>query len=203
MIGVAVSTEGLAEMERVIDALGDRGVLLAKAAAGVERRWREHLRERYVSRDRDGVDFWADAARSVASEVTGSGAVVRVSQLGLRLRYEGGTVLPGKGISSYTGRPTRALAIPSGRVPVRDGRRISPGEAGPLVFVKARGGEVVGYLIAGEIAGVISRGKNKGRPRVRKKGPLLFTLKMRVAVRGDAGVIPVGGELLGDVGARG
>lgn len=188
--------EGLREMERVVGELGNGRKLLEAAAAGVERRWRRHLLERAAARDKGGVDFWARAARSVSSEVSDGRAVVRVVQVGLRLRYEGGVVSAGKGISSYTGRATRALAIPSDRVPVRDGRRVSPGEAGPLVFVKARGGDVVGYLIGGEVNGVISRGKNKGRPRVRARGPLMFTLKMRVAVRGDAGVLLEGRELL-------
>ncbi|MCW1926290.1 hypothetical protein OKA05_27295 [Luteolibacter arcticus] len=144
------------------------------------------------------MTFWADVAGSVSSEVSGSGAVVKVSELGVRLRYEGGTLTPGKGISSYTGRATRALAIPSERVPVRGGRRIAPGETGPLAFVKARGGEVVGYLFEGEVSGTISRGSNKGKPRVRRKGALLYTLTMRQAMRGDPGIVPEGGELLGD-----
>ena len=202
-VEVLFSTEGLdAAMERVLGVAGDRGKLLAAAAAGVERRWQGHLRERYVPRDRDGVSYWADVVRSITSEVTDSGAVVKVSGLGLRLRYEGGMVLPGKGTSSFTGRPTRALAIPSDRVPVRDGRRIAPGQAGPLAFVAARGGDVVGYLIAGEVAGTVSRGSNRGKPRVRAKGPVLFTLKLRQAMRGDAGIFPEGGKLLEVPGDR-
>ena len=199
MMRVEVSADGLAEMERMLGALGDRGELLAAAAAGVERRWQAHLRERYVPRDRDGVRFWADVVSSMVSEVKESGAVVRVSGPGLRLRYEGGVVTPGKGTSSYTGRPTRALAIPSDAVPVRDGRRVAPGQAGPLAFIAARGGDVVGYLIAGEVTGTILRGSNRGKPRVRAKGPLLFTLKLRQAMRGDAGILPEGEELLGGV----
>ncbi|MEK7951730.1 hypothetical protein [Luteolibacter soli] len=196
MIGVSVSAEGLVEMERVVGELGDGRKLLEAAAAGVERRWRGHLEERYVPRDRDGVDFWGRVVRSMRGEVSESGAVVRVEEVGVRLRYEGGVVVPGKGISSYTGRATRALAIPSGAVPVREGRRISPREAGPLVFVKGRGGETVGCLLEGEVSGVISRGKNKGRPRVRRKGGVMFTLVMRQVIRGDAGILPSGEVLL-------
>ena len=77
------------------------------ARLGMSECVREHLRRRNGTRppSRYGLpksNYWADAADSVTSEVSGNVAAVNVEQEGAALHYFGGTVHPKK----------KALAIP-------------------------------------------------------------------------------------------
>ena len=78
------------------------------ARLGMSECVREHLRRRNETRppSRYGLpksNYWADAADSVTSEVSGNVAAVTVEQEGAALHYYGGTVHPKRG---------KALAIP-------------------------------------------------------------------------------------------
>lgn len=90
------------------------------AAFGVTELITQHLRDRNASSThRAGFpksDYWADAADSVQTTVSGSKATVTIEKEGVALHYEGGTVYPKK----------KALAIPLDPV-VAD---IWPSEAG-------------------------------------------------------------------------
>lgn len=59
-------------------------------------------RQHYYSGARQGTSFVVD----------GDAAVVGIHQVGMGLRYYGGTVRAGQGVSSYTGQPTKYLTIP-------------------------------------------------------------------------------------------
>lgn len=184
----------LDELNLRIDAamagLIDKATIHDVAAKAVRALWDKHLRENYVPKDKF-EDFWADVANSLESKASAESGEVSVEQLGTRLRYYGGTVTPGKGISSYTQKLTRALALPTFSVPVVEGRFVRPARAGPLAFVRAmNGGDVIGYLFQGEVRGTISRGRNKGKPRVVETGPLMYTLKLRHVTRPDKDIIP-------------
>ena len=77
------------------------------ARLGMSECVRDHLRRRNETRppNRHGLpksDYWADAADSVTSDVSGNVAAVNVEQEGAALHYYGGTVRPKK----------KALAIP-------------------------------------------------------------------------------------------
>jgi hypothetical protein len=149
------------------------------------------------------TNFYAKAARGIEVESNDQHAIVRIPKLGFALRYHGGTVTPGKSISSHTGLPTRALAIPSDDVPyVGDSEEVhrqKPGEyPGLLAFIPARaGGRTVGYLLDGEEK-TITRGKNKGKTRIVPKagGSLLYTLASEIIHQPDESVLPSEGVLL-------
>lgn len=168
-------------------------------AAGVEMTVGEHLRG--LNSRSPNTDFYAAAARGVETEADDRRALVRVPKLGFALRYHGGTVEPGKSISSHTGELTRALAIPTDRVPVvgpPDGRhRQRPRDAGLLAFVPARNKDhTIGYLVQGEEK-VATRGPRKGQTRVvpLAGGALLYVLTDQASHDPDPGVLPDGAVL--------
>lgn len=168
-------------------------------AAGVEAAVGEHLRG--LNSRSPHTDFYASAARGIETEADGSRALVRIPKLGLALRLYGGTVTPGKGISSYTGLLTRALAIPGDNVPIvgpPDGRyRQRPAEAGLLAFIPARGRDTtVGYLIEGEER-TVTRGKRKGQKRIvpTAGGKFMYTLVSEVTHDPDPSVLPSDEEI--------
>lgn len=138
---------------------------------------------------RGGREYWGGAAKATTAQITGDGVLVSVKQPGVRLHWLGGTVRPGKGTSSKTGAPTRALAIPQ-----TDALRgIMPGgHAGPLAFVPARSGALVGLLVDG-VQKTSTRGKNKGQPYVAPapNGAVKYALVTRTVHHPDPTVLPL------------
>jgi hypothetical protein len=158
---------------------------------------KDHLTAKYLPRDGPRGDFWADVISSTESTATSEAATVTLNELGIGLRYYGGEVTPGKSISSYTGELTKALAIPSDKVPVAGGRQIRPGKAGILAFIQSRNpGETVGVLVEGALQ-KITRGVNKGKDRRIPKpgGSLLYTLRTITRHKPDPNILPSDDEL--------
>lgn len=182
----------LASLKAKTAAMADKPGLHGSIADAAGKLVRDHLTKNYLPRDGPRGDFWADVIESTESVGDKVSARVILGELGVSLRYNGGEVTPGKSISSYTGELTRALAIPSAKVPVRDGRQIRPGRAGILAFIRSRSpGETVGFLVEGEER-VSKRGKNKGNPYTVPKagGSLLYTLRKITRHRPDKGILP-------------
>lgn len=178
--------------------VGDRAGLHRAVATGLIDGVQDHLIQRYVPRDRGGVEFWKRAADSVSAISDDEGAEVSINHPGVRLRYTGGEVRPGAGTSSRTGRKTTALALPTDRVPVANGARIPPGKAGPLAFIPlAKGRETVGVLVQGREV-VITRGRNKGKRRVEPVpgGGLMYVLRSITRHRADPNIFPDDQRLL-------
>jgi len=191
-----------ASVEAVKAAMKDPAGLHGSIALGVKKATSDHLTANYLPKDGPRGDFWADVIRSITTTATAAEARVSLNELGVALRYAGGDVTPGKSISSYTGKPTLALAIPSDKVAVAGGRQIRPGRAGILAFIrKATGGETVGFLVEGEeIPG--KKGKNgKTRTKPRPGGALLYTLRTITHHKGDKRILPEESALLEAAGA--
>jgi hypothetical protein len=173
-------------------AMADSDGMHGSIATAAMKLVRDHLTGKYLSRDGPRGDFWADVIHSTESTADGSSATVSLNELGITLRYNGGDVLPGKSISSFTGKITKALAVPSDKVPVAGGRQIRPGRAGLLAFVRAASaGETVGYLVEG-MPKFATRGKNKGKPYIVPKpgGSLLYTLRTITRHKADPNILP-------------
>lgn len=188
-----------ARLDAVAAALADSAAIHEAMAAGVERIVGDHLLG--LNSRSPNTDFYASAARGIETEADGEGALVRIPKLGFALRYYGGTVTAGKGISSKTGKPTRALAIPDEDVPVvgpPDGRhRMRPGEwPGLLAFLPTKSTKSTGVLVEGEEKD-ITRGKNKGGKRIVPKvgGKLIYVLAESITFQGDESVLPSQGAL--------
>lgn len=131
--------------------------------------------------------WWGRAARSVkTSSVSGTLALVEVSQRGAALRYHGGTV------SQKPGGPL--LTIPTEHVPVRDGTRLAARDIDDLAYIPRRSadGKRKGFLVQGEKY-TVSRGKNKGKTRTRPVfGPwqVFYILRTETTHKPDPTVLP-------------
>lgn len=180
-------------LEQIARVAGDKEEMHREISEEVADLIGAHLLAKYVPRDKNGVDFWADVRNSIEASGSPKEALVTLEEIGLRLRFYGGDVTPGKSISSYTGKLTRALSVPSKDVPAEGGRQIRPGRAGLLAFIRSatRGGNLVGTLVEGmEVP--ITRGKKKGQKRIvpRPGGKLMYTLKTITRHKGDKKIIP-------------
>lgn len=190
--GGIAALKALAENRR-----GLHGVLATAVADGVA----DHLTA--LNSRSPNTNFYGNAASSVEHEATDAGAEVRVPHPGTALRYYGGTVTPGATISSFTGKPTTSLAIPTDQVPVVDRRRLSPREVGVLAFIpnRGKGSEgTKGYLVEGEQV-INKQGKNKGATRIKAikrddGGRLMFILREFTTHEQDLSVMPSITELL-------
>lgn len=190
----------VAELKNSEHAMRDKEGMHGSIAIASEKLVKDHITAKYLPRDGQRGDFWADVIESTQSTSDGNSANVVLSELGVSLRYFGGEVTPGKSISSYTGELTKALAIPSDKVPVSGGRQIRPGRAGLLAFIQsARGGETVGFLVEGIAVARKRDGKRgkKGEPYTIPKpgGSLLYTLRTITRHKGDKGILPSDDEI--------
>lgn len=153
------------------------------------------------SADRLGAEhsgFWADAARNVqVPQIEGDNIAIGINKLGLRLRYYGGTVTPGKSLSWKTGKPTQWLSIPA--VADAYGKRtqefdFSAGGVGNLHFVFFR--PDLAALVE-NLASVIKKGRNGVYKHVASTiGTVIFWLKKSLTYKADPTVLPTDKEML-------
>jgi len=126
----------------------------------------------------------------------GKSSVIRLTEIGIRLRYYGGEVRPGKSISSFTGKTTKALAVPTKNVPIKGGRRVRPGRYDGLIafLSNKRGGDTSGYLVEGEEVTRKRKSKrgDKGSKYIKPKkgGSLLYTLRKVTRHKADKNILP-------------
>ena len=122
-----------------------------------------------------GERFYKDAAEATRLEMQGDAALISVAHHGVRLRWKGGVVTPGRGTSSHTGKPTRLLAIPVKK------RMEAPGRYKPLAFepIKKRP-HLKGILLEGEEKTASRKYKDKPAGRAiivpKPNGQLMFRL---------------------------
>lgn len=122
-----------------------------------------------------GEHFYKDAADSTRLEQHGAEAEIRVEHRGVRLRWKGGVVKPGAGVSSHTGRATKLLAIPGKK------RMEAPGRYRPLFFMPVKGRpHLRGLLLEGEEKTAAKKWKDKPAGRAvivpKKNGTVMFRL---------------------------
>ena len=191
-ISNASASARIAELAKSLD---DRRELHGSIATAALEVTKDHIQEKYVPRDGPRGDFWADVRDKTASSYNDKSATVTLNEVGIALRYHGGEVTPGKSNSSYTGKLTKALSIPSLNVPVSGGRQVRPGNAGLLAFIKkAGGGDTIGYLVEGSTK---TRKKKTKRGDIgtdyivpKAGGMLMFTLRTITRHKGDPGILP-------------
>lgn len=195
-VSVSISLDAtliIADLKAFGAAMKDKKGLHKSISTSVLDAVRDRLKAEYLPRDGPRGNFWADVIASAQAKSSEEMATVSLTELGIGLRYRGGEVTPGKSISSYTGELTRALAIPTLKVPVKGGRQVRPGKAGVLAFIQGNrlGGETIGYLVEGETR-TAKKGKNKGKPYTVAKpgGALLYTLRTITRHRGDKNILP-------------
>lgn len=171
----------------------DRTALHEAMAAGVEKNVSEHLLAK--NSNSPNSDFYASASKSTEVKADEAGALVLITKRGMALRYYGGRVLPGKTISSFTGKRTTSLAIPSDDVPMagKEGRK-GPREMGILAFIPSKKSGTVGVLVEGEL---INRKRGGGQRVVPKDGgKLMYVLRSWTDHKEDKTLLPTLAGLL-------
>jgi hypothetical protein len=115
-IAVQVQDGATPAVNRLAAFLSGPGAVKVLAIAG-RKVVKEHLDNLQATRpNRLGgprTDYYGAAARATNWRQDSEGAIVAVSQVGMRLHYLGGTVTPGKSQSAYGSGPTKYLAIPA------------------------------------------------------------------------------------------
>jgi hypothetical protein len=103
-------------LRRLTDALQDER-LLPVFARSVENAMRDNFDQLEETRPNKlggkREHYYSGARKLTEFKIDGNTAYVFTTQVGMRLRYFGGTVEAGKNISAYSGQPTKYLTIPA------------------------------------------------------------------------------------------
>lgn len=146
-----------------------------------------------------GRAFWGDAAKATKmTEATEQKAVVAVEQRGVALQYYGGTVTAQGHVSEMTGKPTRALLIPTKRSPLYLRRR-SLNELGldkeRIHIIRSMNGKA--YLVADTVKRVkLKPGEKNGRRKTKDKKTFIFlgSLRRSATIKPHPHVLPTAAE---------
>jgi len=161
-----------------ISGLTDHPKLKEIASLAAVETWQEHLDQHYVAKPNKlggaATGYWTEVRNGIVGHPTATGATVTARGPGLSMKFDGGVVRPGKGTSSYTGRPTQMLAIPVS--PLAHGKR--PGDFGKSLFLVQLHGPAAA-------AGLVKR---QGRSKTR--GTLMFILTRQAKIKADKGITP-------------
>lgn len=123
--------------------------------------------------------YYSGARASTSFVIDGDQAVIGVRQVGMRLRYYGGTVRAGQNASYMTGQPTKYLTIPV--TPESYGHR-----AADFPDLKVLWGASGPYALARAEHGTVAKGANAKTV----SAEILFILKKSVDVEADRTMLP-------------
>jgi hypothetical protein len=161
-----------------ISGITDHPKLKEIASLAAVEAWQNHLDQHYVGKPNKlggaATGYWSDVRNKIFGRPNATGAQVTARGPGLSMKYDGGTVRPGKGTSSFTGRPTQYLAIPVS--PLSHGKR--PGDFGKSLFLVQLHGPAAA-------AGLVRR-----QGRSNKRGQLLFILTKQAKIKADRNITP-------------
>lgn len=144
------------------------------------------------------TNYYTGAAEGTSWTPHDDGSVtISIRQIGLRLKYYGGTVTPGKNISAHSGKPTRFLTIPVN--PKAHGRRASEFD---LELVYNHNGEPVALAtkrdFGVQIKQTVSKaGKTRTTQRAGRRGEIMFALVRSIKVRPDPSILPAPDRIYG------
>jgi hypothetical protein len=187
-----VSGHGLTTGARVKAALQPRrvGAVAGRAATNV---LRAHLFARNADKPNalggKRTNYYAQAARSTSYAFDGDDAVVvSINQIGIRLRYYGGTVKP---------RTAKFLTIPV--APEAHGKRAR--EFGNLELVFGEGGRPIALATKGDRrVQITANAKGKlVKKVVGRRGVILYRLVKSATFAADSTVLPLPDVLMGGV----
>ena len=123
--------------------------------------------------------YYSGARAGTSFVVESDAAIVGIRQVGIRLRYYGGTVEAGRSISQFSGKPTKYLTIPV--TPEAYGHRAADfpdlvvlwGRNGPFALARAQQGNVA-----------------KGPHLSTTQAEVMFVLKATVDIPADDTMLP-------------
>lgn len=198
MITITVNTEEIVRAVMASEALSaffsDLNLLHDAIRAEAEAHLKAHLLK--LKSRSPNTGYYGKAAAGVNSRSDEKAATLIIHMPGIALRRFGGTVTPGRTISSKTGQPTKAIALPTKHVPVINQNRALPKDFPNLAFVPNRkGGDTTGYLVEGEQR-IAKRGKRKWQyiTVAKKDGNMLFVLRKKTTHQEDPTVLPSDAE---------
>lgn len=131
--------------------------------------------------------FYKDAARSVFVEPAGENLCVNIYKRGVKLQWLGSGYLPGGVLkpsgntSQVTGRPIKALSIPTKAAPYN--KSIFRSRL-PLAFIPTnKRPDVIGVLVGAKPV-MVQRGKRKGQTALRadKSAPIYYVLMTQATI---------------------
>jgi hypothetical protein len=194
-LGIVTQRDDISSLlERVKDAAAAKGLTLVMGRA-VANQVRDHLVALNAERHRYGRNYYAQAARSVGVRATEGFALVTISQVGIRQRYYGGTIVP---------RTKRYLTIPAR--PEAYGMRA--GEFNDLDFTMVldpKSGNLRAALVrrASSSISIVKRKRKDGSFSFKTKatdfnagGVVMFWLVRKVSQAADPSVLPTREEML-------
>jgi hypothetical protein len=171
--------------------------LIGRAAA-------EATRQHYIELNRDRpnalggarTNYYLGAARGTSFTVYDDGVIISIRQIGIALRYYGGTVTAGKGVSALTGKPTRFLTIPVN--PRAHGHRASEFD---LEVVYNHNGVPVALATKSTLGVALkqSKGGKVLKRAIGRRGEIMFLLKRSVTQQADPSVLPQPDRIYGAV----
>lgn len=170
----------------------------AAATEATKRHYEQLNRERPNALGGARTNYFLGAADNTSfttDNVDGS-VIVSVRQIGLRLKYYGGTVTAGKAISAFTGKPTRFLTIPVN--PKAHGHRASEFD---LELVYNHNGVPVA-LATKSTLGVQLKATKTGkvtRRTIGRRGEIMFLLRRSITVQADPSILPAPDRIYGAV----
>jgi hypothetical protein len=184
-------------MEKFRAVLDDKAMLHDAIRAEVEAVVKKHLLA--LNSRSPNTGYYAKASASVNSTADAQAAIISIQAAGIGLRRFGGEVKPGRNISSKTGQPTKAIALPTKHVPIINQNRARPKDIPMLAFVPNRkGGDTTGYLVEAEMK-LRKAGKNKGKyiatAKPKGEGKMMYVLRKRTSHEADPAVLPSDEEL--------
>lgn len=134
------------------------------------------------------TNYYLGAAKSTSFTIVDDGVIVSVRQIGLRLKYYGGKVTAGKGVSSFSGKPTKFLTIPVH--PRAHGKRASEFDLelvynhdGVPVALATKSTRGFGELGSKHLSG--------------RRGEIMYLLKRSVMVKADPSILPAPDRIYG------
>lgn len=141
-------------------------------------------------------NYWAGCARSVTQSHRPGLVTISITQLGFRLRLEGGIVTPGKGISTKSGKPTQFLTIPARP----EAYKATAKQYGNLQFAYVDGRPA---LVAKEGGATRERVvKGLTRSSVIKgaiQGTVMYWLARKTTHQPDPSVLPTKEKMMGEI----
>jgi hypothetical protein len=170
-----------ANTRRLLGLLGDPAALNATLETEAATTVREHIERNYVPRTNklggESTGYWKNVAESTEATSGPDGVTVRIRQIGLRIKYHGGVIVPSGRISEVHGKPIRMLSIPVHAA--AHGRTIMDLGGHKALYRKGLG---------------IFKFTTPGRPMA--GDPLYYILRRSVTIRPDPGILPPDGAIL-------
>lgn len=190
--------KGIAMTAGLTALLANKAAMNATVEVAAAHAVKRHLTGKYAGtvNKLGGVStgYWKKAIEGTSSSSNAEGATVVISQVGIKLKYSGGTIRASGRTSEVTGKPTKFLTIPVH--PAAHGKTISD-----------LGGKSAFYLVPFAAGGGFSEeGTGGGIGVFRKSGgkssasdPLYFVLKKAVKIKADPNILPPSDTVLAEI----